>query len=97
MKTKSVEDVVDHINANCERKNIFTLTCVLCQDGNGYEIGIADINQNGYTATGLKPDFQRYDEAANFVDEVNKVLFPDRNERENAMIQLSTMRRTHSF
>lgn len=97
LKTKSVTDVVAHIKANCRRKNIFTLTCVLCDDGSGYEIGIADINQNGYTATGLKPDFQRYDDASKFVDECNVLLFPNRDKKENMKIQLSTMRMTHSF
>ncbi len=93
IRTVSIDDIVAHIQTNHKSNKVFTLTTVLAD--NGYEIGIADEGESGYTETGLIIDDENYNNACDIVDKANEILFPDRSKKENMLIQLSTMRKAY--
>ena len=74
----------------CSKTNNYTLVCVISKSFTGYEVGIADAGIKGYTPTGIKLEKERFDDAADLVDEANEALFPERDKLRNYKIELSS-------
>lgn len=54
----------------------------------GYILGIATKNEKGYKKTWYNLKESNYNKANNWIKEANKMLFPDRTEKENFKIDL---------
>ena len=90
MATTATE-ILEHIERFIRSKvNDYTLVCVISKSFTGYEVGIADVGIKGYTPTGVKIEKERFDDAADLVDEANEILFPERDKIGNYKIELSS-------
>lgn len=87
----TANEILAHIERFiCSKTNNYTLVCVISKSFTGYEVGIADAGIKGYTPTGVQIEKERFDNAADIVDEANKILFPERVINENYRIELSS-------
>lgn len=84
--------IAEVVNERCKRNRPSDLWA-LCLNitGDGYLVGIADANIDGYTSTRMYINIARYDVAEKVVDEANRILFPDRDPGVTFDIQMSSM------
>lgn len=85
---RNAQDVVDYLK-NIVKENEALVNVI----HETQQIGIATRGVPGYTPTNLRIEgVVKYDEVGEIVDEANRLLFPNREPKENWLIVASTMR-----
>lgn len=92
IKTVDANYIANYVKDKfCDTRQSSVWALCLNITGNGYHVGIADANIEGYTPTGLYVDEPKYYAAEDILDEANKLLFPERSLEETFNIQMSSM------